>query len=371
MASRIIRKTATVLLAASFATSGWQILPEAMDAVRVYRSFAANPDVLVDYQMERVPPEDYARHAGEALAANDPELADSIRTLANSRGVALPEELDARVDAALAGGGKSTAADVWDGVVNGEPEGWEGYAAMVASDFVVIGDVRDLVAQAEAYPDYDPFTVALAGTGIVLTGVTVGTIAATWLTGGAAAPSVAAVAPAKVGVSVLKAAKKMGKLDPALLDELTATARRTVDGDALGSLKGHAWRLDWDGFLDAAGKAVRKEEVADLGKTAEALGGIAKGQGLLATVQALGAAKSAQEVQRLGRLSEKFGTGFRGFLKVVPKAARASLKGLDIASAMVMWAVSGLLWMLWAGWYLFRAVRFAAVRFARPAPGAS
>lgn len=124
--------------------------------------------------------------------------------------------------------------DVWSGVWKGRGACMESLVSATVSDFMVIGDVRDLAWQSlnKYYGrDSDDFTMALAGIGILLTGVTV---AATPSTGGvAASPGVAA----RASVSLLKLAKKMGKLPLSLQRSLVKLARECRRAKTLKPLK--------------------------------------------------------------------------------------------------------------------------------------
>jgi hypothetical protein len=242
----------TILAITAVVGSGYFVLPQAAGAVRTYLKHGDDFSALAEYQLKQVSAGEYVRQIDQAITENDVELATSIKALAHERAVTIPDEVESRIVAATAAEG-GIVSDLWDGVTTGEADGWAGFSAAVVSDFVVIGDIRDLGSEAMAYPDYDPLVVALAVTGVVLTGVTAATIIGTILTGGAGAPSIAAVSVGKVGVSIFKAARKMNKLDPHLAEELTAMARKSIDTDALGSLAGHARRLDWDSFVSTTG----------------------------------------------------------------------------------------------------------------------
>ncbi len=123
------------------------------------------------------------------------------------------------------------AQDVWSGIWEGKGACAESLVSATVSDFLVIGDLRDLIrgAVGKYYgAESDDFTMALAGVGVLLTGVTVG---ATISSGGAAAP---AAVPTRVSLSMIKLAKKMGKLPAALQKSLTRLMRKAK---ATGSLK--------------------------------------------------------------------------------------------------------------------------------------
>ena len=95
------------------------------------------------------------------------------------------------------------------GIWKGKGACTESLVSATVSDFLVVGDVRDLVwgAVKEYHgEDSDRFTMALAGIGVLLTGATVAS-------GGGGAP-------VKGSISLLKLAKRMRKLSKPLEDAL-------------------------------------------------------------------------------------------------------------------------------------------------------
>jgi hypothetical protein len=123
------------------------------------------------------------------------------------------------------------AGDIWNGVWKGKGACMESLVSATVSDFFIVGDVRDLVRGAlDKYygRETSDFTMALAGLGVFLTGAVV---LATPSSGGAAAP---AGVSAKVSLSLLKLAKKMGKLPNTLQKSLVRIFKRCR---RLGSLR--------------------------------------------------------------------------------------------------------------------------------------
>ena len=132
--------------------------------------------------------------------------------------------------------------DVWSGVWKGKGVCLESLVSATVSDFLIVGDVRDLLwgAIKKYRRRRDEFTMALAGVGILLTGVTV---ASTLATGGTAAP---AGVTAKVTVSLLKLAKRMGKLPASLqrsLVKLFQQSRRAKSLKPLAPVSGSIYRI--------------------------------------------------------------------------------------------------------------------------------
>ncbi len=104
--------------------------------------------------------------------------------------------------------------DIWRGVWRGKGACTESLVSATVADFLVVGDVRDLIWGAvNTYygEETDMFTIALAGAGLVLAGATYGS-------GGGAAP-------VKGSVSLLKLAKRMGKLPKSLQRSLVTIFR--------------------------------------------------------------------------------------------------------------------------------------------------
>lgn len=113
-----------------------------------------------------------------------------------------------------------------EGVWSGQSDEAVGQAAGVISDFLVIGDLRDLARQGWLYAqgeETDPVLIALASLGVAATAVQAGGAAAAAPSGGATAPAVAAAATAKSGLSALKWLRRANAL-PGWLGEMLMRA---------------------------------------------------------------------------------------------------------------------------------------------------
>lgn len=109
------------------------------------------------------------------------------------------------------------AAKLSEGVLSGTSDETIGQLAGVVTDFVVIGDLRDLAKQGLNWingEETDEVIAALAAIGVVASAAQVVSGISTVGTGGAAAPTVAATTAVKGGTVLLKAARKVGKLPP-------------------------------------------------------------------------------------------------------------------------------------------------------------
>ena len=204
-----------------------------------------------------------AREIEAALAAGDIELARSFVDLAAERGVTVaPARIEktetAERDAAIP---SSKAASFARGFVTGKPEDVASAAGMLTGDLFVFGDIRDVVREGwhglrgEAV---DPLVLGLAGTGIAVT-------AGLYVSAGLAAP-------ARVGVSVAKAARRGGYLG-APLTRLLKVEKREGLVQFVSDLGKVQSRTSMRGALDTLKIAEHPEEMAKLAALAAAKGG--------------------------------------------------------------------------------------------------
>lgn len=338
---RALRRLAAAITAIGFTLSGIVLVPQGVAAARILQDWTA-PEVSAEIHLRDVPPARYPHEADAALAEDDPELAQSILVLAAQRRIPVPAELTARVETALAER-PGMLGDVWNGAVYGEADTTAGFAAAVTTDLMVVGDVRDLVRQAWAYPEHDPVVVGLAALGIGLT-------AATYLSAGSASP-------VKLGASILKAARKTGRLGAALSADLLLITRRAIDGEAMETAFRAARRLDWDGVRLASARMLRREATEELGTAGTALGGVASRLGPKGALDTLRASDSTAEIVRLGRVAERAGPSFRGMLRVAPRLGKLALKSGRMMVELALWIAGAALWLLWAVRTLFRFFR--------------
>ena len=116
-----------------------------------------------------------------------------------------------------------------EGLIDGRSDETIGQTTALVSDFLVIGDVRDLARQGwKAWNDeeVDKIVVALSSLGVVATGAQVASAVGSASSGGAAAPALAGSTSAKSAIVLLKTARKLGKLPPWLLKNLQDNVKK-------------------------------------------------------------------------------------------------------------------------------------------------
>jgi len=131
------------------------------------------------------------------------------------------------------------ASKLGEGLLAGTSDEGIGKKAGVITDFFVIGDIRDLTAQGANWvqsEDVDEVVAALAAIGVVATAAQVASAAATVATAGAAAPAAVGSTAIKGGVTILKSARKLGKLPPWLGKTLVKSAKTVKTTKKLDSV---------------------------------------------------------------------------------------------------------------------------------------
>jgi hypothetical protein len=264
----------------------------------VLRIATDEPERLAEMRLAEIFNEKVAQREIEAaLAADDVELAESFVELARLRGVAVADDLSVRVERARSAREqvRRVASRFGKGFVTGEPEGVAGFAGAATGDLFIFGDVRDLAREGSRWvrgQAVDPWITGLAAAGLAVT-------AGTYLTGGTAAL-------ARAGVSLLKAARRSGKIGANLATDL-------------GKL------------IQTGGSARMVEVLSDLGR-------IEGKAGARTAIEGLRYADTLDDVAKVGRLAEKKGRATLAILKTLGRGA------FVLGAA----ALSGALWVMGA-----------------------
>lgn len=296
------------------ATATYAVLPRAhQSAMLLYAQ--DDPALLADIAVAKALSEPVARTEIEnALDAGDPELAASFVELARDRGIAVDPPLAARVDTANSTGAQvvRAAASFGHGLVTGAPDDLAGLAGTATGDLFVFGDIRDAVresahmARGEAV---DELVLGLAGAGIL---VTVGT----YMTIGTAAP-------ARVGLSLVKAARKTGRLAAPVAEWMTRSIRAAIDTKALSGALSKVSITAPAEALRFARDAVKLDRAEGVMTMMRDVGRMRTKAGTRAALDGLKLSEGPRDVARLARLAETKGGKTRAILKLAGRAAFA------------------------------------------------
>jgi hypothetical protein len=290
-----------VLGAILFAIAAFVVVRGGMEARA--RLAVDDPVQISDQALDRLFNRDVAeREIHGALAAGDNDLAQSFVELAADRSVAIDPALanEAKQAQVKANSVAGTAGRFVQGLWTGEPVDGASLAGTAVGDLFVFGDIRDAAREGTRYltgKPADPWILGLAGVGIAIT-------AATYV-------SVGAAAPARVGLTLVKAARRTGRLNPVLAVRI---AREAVKVEEAG------------GIVELVGNVGRVETKA----------------GTQAALDSLKVAESPRDVSRLARLAAAKGTKTRAIIKLLGRAAIVlTASALDLA-----------MWLFWAAFML-------------------
>jgi hypothetical protein len=276
-----------------------------------------------------------------ALSADDADLAASFLELARNRGVAVDPALLKQVEDANSTSAQAARAtrSYVKGLRTGAPDDLAGFAGAMTRDLSGYGDIDDAVTEGTHLANgeaADELVFGLACVGLVAT-------AATFVTVGAAAP-------ARAGLSIVKAARRTGRLAGPLAQWTRRSVREAIDAGKLEaalskvSIKAPAESVAV--VRDAVKDAVKLERLEGVVTMVRDVGRIQSKGGTRAALEGLRLSESPEEVARVARLAEKEGTRTGAILKLAGRAAfviTAVILNLVGWMFSIMWAVIGFL----------------------------
>ncbi len=269
-----------------------------------------DPAALADLGLKGFTGEDARRAIEAALAEDDAALATSYLALADARHLAVPPELRKQVEAANGAGAQAlhSAKAFGMGFITGQPTDLAGLAGAATSDLMVWGDIRDAgreglkIARGE---EPDQLILGLSAVGIAVTAGTYATVGASL--------------PVRMGISLVKVAKRTGRLSAGLLRSFTRAARESVDFVALRRL------LSGSAAVDGAAvkSVVRTDRLATLTRMLDDTARIEAKAGTRAALEGLKVAEGGRDLSRVARLADAKGVQTLAILKTLGRGAIA------------------------------------------------
>jgi hypothetical protein len=312
-----------LVLIAALGAGAYITLPEAWRGMELALAAEEDPAKLADLRLQDFDNRAAIREIDAALHAGDAELAQSFVALAAERGIELPKELRARVEAAGAANeqAKRSLYNFAHGFITGEPNDLAGFAGATTGDLLVYGDIRDLGREGWRYlrgEKSDPLLMGLAAAGLAVTGVTY------W--------SLGASAPVRAGSTLLKVARRTGRISARLADDVGALLKTR-----------RAPRV-----------AAALTEVAQIQRRA----------GTRVALESLRHAENVGDIAKAGKLVEKKGRSTLAIFKTLGRGAVALGAGALAISGWVVGAASSVLF------FMIAVVSFctAVLRWLWPSP---
>jgi hypothetical protein len=265
-----------------------------------------------------------------ALTAGDSDLADSFVRLATERNIPVGDELLKRVSDAVSEQSSTShyAKRFLTGLVIGEADDVASLSGTVAGDLFVFGDIRDVVREGKHLAmgeDTDHLVLGLAAAGLAVT-------AATYV-------SVGGALPVRAGLTLVKDARKVGRLGTGLTHWAGRSAREIVDTPLLQQAVATSSVLRPGQSMTAIKAAFRAEKAGALVRLAKDVGRVGEKAGIRAAQDTLKLAESPKDVARAARLAESRGGQTRAILKVLGRGALLMATG---AFNLTLWLLGAL-----------------------------
>jgi len=273
-----------------------------------------------------------------ALERDDIEEADMYVEIAKFLDYQLPESTIARINEAheLSATVVRNTYQFGEGFVTGTGESTAGLAGAVTSDLTVIGDLRDIALEGGRMLAGQEYSELILGLSVVGVGVTAATIA----TGGGGIV-------AKAGISLVKAARRTGRLTSEFATTLT---RLTTDAVNMPLL-----RRTMSG-VDLTDLTRTQRVISDYGRNVRAsrllpvlsrMGEISNRVGPAETVRLMKFVKTGENLDDVSDMTKRFGLRSRGIMELTGKIALRSFK---TSFRMMEWVAQSIMAILaWVG----------------------
>ncbi len=365
-----------------------------------------DPLSLTDYRLKRLSTEEFISEIQTFI--DEGKLSDAEETveLALEYGHPIPQSLIEQSKEGMFQAGLRWTADFGNGFVFGNMDSAQAMTGTILSDFVLVGDIRDLSAEGRKLllgEDYDSITLGLAAFGATTS--TAALLAWTGVvgTGGASSPAATAATGLDNSVSIIKTAHKFGKISKKLTEDVFRITKEAVNVNKLktsisalpsaiktpstAQIMSAVRKVDFkdvvNGKTDDITKAFFEITPVDLKKVSKLTDGllspkaateltelassnykILAAAGPKVSFKALEFADNAKDMNKIAAISTKFGKNSSSILKVLGKKAY-KLGKLAYWLATLMIGVLG--WVLWAAWLLFSVTRGTSRLFVRKA----
>ena len=309
------------------------VLPHARDAFALLAA-QDDPSELTDLRLNsalRNTPVLVADNIEAALAAGDADLAGSFIELARDKNIAVSDELSKRVSDAVTEANSTSqfAKRFAMGLVTGNADDVASLSGTVTGDLFVFGDIRDVVRESKHLAmgeDTDHLVLGLATAGLAVT-------VATYV-------SVGGALPLRAGLTMVKDARKVGRLGEGLMHWAGRSAREIVDAPMLQKAVASGSVLRPGETVSAIRAAFRAEKAGALVRLAKDVGRVGEKAGTRGALDTLRIAEGPKDVARAARLAESKGGQTRAILKLLGRGALLLAAG---AFNLSLWVFGALL----------------------------
>lgn len=237
---------------------------------------------------------------------------------------------------------KNDVGNFVGGFVSGKGNSGAGLAGAITADFTVVGDIRDLHTEHKKYQENQPvdkLVASLSGVGIGLTALTIGSAGTT--------------APAKVGVSVVKMAKKTSQLTIRFQKQILKLSRQVFDWDTF--INASRQSKGMQNMVRAAKSSYNPKAVRPIERLASQVNQIQNRTSVIDTVRMMRYVESTDDLRHLQKVTLKHGKNTKGYLKLLGKSVLRGGKILKKTAQFMIWTVSTIVSAIFSLIFLFPA----------------
>lgn len=235
------------------------------------------------------------------------------------------------------------------GFISGEAHNGVALTGAIISDMTVVGDVRDMYKEGTKMAkgdDYDKFTLGIATIGLALT-------ASTYI-------SLGTTAPLKIGESIIKVAKKTGRISKAFLEVLSSKLAKTVDFSLLK-------RVDWSSMRKMKNSAktfFKTIDISHMKKIFNNVADISKNTSKIDSIKIMKYIDKPKDMKRALSLSKKFKKNTVAVFKILGKGALKTGKIVTKYTALFIWelVLATLSFFGFIGLFIVKYLMLKAVR---------
>src|ERR1700743_3744200 len=302
-------KLAVVGVAVSAATLAFT-WPHARDSAAILAA-QDDPVELSDLQINSAMQDNrslVADNIERALAAGDADLTASFVDLAKEKNILVSDELLEQVRGAVteANSASHFAKGFASGLVTGNADNVASMSGTVAGDLFVFGDIRDVVREGKHLAtgeQTDRLGLGLAAAGLAVT-------AATYV-------SVGGAAPVRAGLTLVKDARKVGRLGEGLTEWAGRSARDVIDTPMLEQAVASSATTSPGKTVSAIRAAFNAEKAGALVRMAKDVGRVGEKAGVRGALDTLKIAEGPEDVARAARLPGSKGGHTRAVLHII------------------------------------------------------
>lgn len=294
---------------------------------------------------------DLSRRINMALDEDAYDDAVMYAEIADYIDVPLDAETQARLEAedAFSRRAARNTGNFVTGFVTGEGDSTPAFMGAMASDLTVVGDVRDIGSEGTKLVRGEEYSKMILGLSVVGLAATTATVA----TGGGGLP-------ARIGVSILKVAKKAGTITAGFTRDVTRVLQEAMNFNKLGDTLRAVDLGDTAATRRAITEYADGVSMAKVTPILDDVAALERTAGPAETVRLMRYVDNTEDLARVSKMSGKLGTKTRGVIELTGKTGLRAFKtawNLILLALEWVWAIVGGIGALLATALGRRAVR--------------